>query len=196
MTKGIDSNTVLTGYAASLVAAGIQFAGRYYKSIANGLSRSEAEVLSKSGIWIVSICEIGYPTQPGYFSQAMGQANGHHSVGMAIDAGQPEGTAIYYTVDYDAPPEDLPRIEAYFRGVAEARHGYVVGVYGSGLVCSHIRQLGLAEKSWLAAPLGWRGSQYSGWDIRQTTNDTILCGVRVDLDESKGDAGGWKIDLS
>lgn len=196
MTNGIDANTVLTNRAGCLSRAGIEFVGRYYKYSDTCLKRYEAEALSRAGIWIVSIWELGLPTQARYFNRASGEAAGQHSAGLAQDAGQPAGTAIYYTVDYDADPADLMQIEEYFHGIREARHDYVIGVYGSGLVCQHIRAAGLAEKSWLAAPLGWRGSQYSDWDIRQIAVERPLCGVMVDLDESRGDGGGWRIDTS
>lgn len=196
MTKGIDSNTVLINRAGCLAKAGIQFAGRYYKYSDTCLKRDEAEALSRAGIWIVSIWELGLPTQARYFNRASGEAAGLHSAGLAQDAGQPAGTAIYYTVDYDAALSDLVQVEEYFRGIRQAKHDYMVGVYGSGLVCERIRAVGLAEKTWLAAPLGWRGSEYSWWDIRQTAVERSLCGVMVDLDESWGDGGGWRIDTS
>lgn len=191
-TRGVDANTVLTNYAGCLAGAGIRFAGRYYKDSDTCLTKPEAEALSRAGLWIVSIWEHGFPTQVGYFGRSRGLQDGHVSAIRALDAGQPQGTAIYYTVDYDADANDLPEIGQYFRAIGGIGSGYAVGVYGSGLVCNHLRATGLAEKSWLAAPLGWRGSEYDGWDIRQTAVDRRLCGVSVDLDESRGDGGGWR----
>ena len=193
MTRGLDANTVLTNQSGCLAKQSIQFAGRYYKHSDSCLQRAEAEALSRAGIWIVSIWETN-PTYPRYFTRGQGQLDGTHSLGMAIDAGQPQGTAIYYTVDYDASPSDLPQIEEYFRGIADQNSPYCVGVYGSGLVCQHVRAAGLAEVSWLAAPLEWQGSEYADWNIRQTAVNRTLCSVSVDLDVSKGNGRGWTID--
>jgi hypothetical protein len=63
----------------------------------------------------------------------------------------------------------------YFEGVAQTFANisggqpiYAVGAYGSGAVCSALKQSGLARYTWLSQSTGWQGSQaYQDWDIRQ-----------------------------
>jgi hypothetical protein len=56
----------------------------------------------------------------------------------------------------------LPFVDHYFREVnrvLKADGRYRIGVYGSGMVCSHIRGKKLAEFCWLAMSTGWPGTK-------------------------------------
>ena len=72
---------------------------------------------------------------------------------QARAVGQPNGSAIYFAVDYNAPERDIVgAVQQYFRGVraalAAAGGGsppYRVGVYGSGAVCTYMKGLQLAD---------------------------------------------------
>lgn len=196
---GLDANTVLTEHAACLAKEKIAWAGRYVKHAPTALTRAEAEALSASGLYIVTIAEIGFPTSAGHFTAARGQSDGAFAYRTARDTlRQTPGSSIYFTVDYDATEADLEGpISRYFAAVAQAfkagGDAYAIGVYGSGLTCSWLQTHMPLQYTWLAMSRGWRGSHsYTGWNICQTTRGTV-CGVDVDFDETNSHAGGWKL---
>jgi Domain of unknown function (DUF1906) len=63
----------------------------------------------------------------------------------------------------------LPYVDKYFRAVHDvfknagvdgaSGHGYKIGAYGSGLVCSHLQKQKLVDFCWLAQSTGWPGYQ-------------------------------------
>jgi hypothetical protein len=195
MGKGLDAATNCGPQAACIKAAGFTFVARYYpKGLSKSLTLSEAKQLSGAELFIVSVFETN-PTSSAYFAggNAKGVQDGQSALATAQACGQPHGTAIYFTVDFDAGSGDVAAIEAYFDGVRSVLNGvHLVGVYGSGLICSHIKGSGRAHFSWLAMSTGWAGSAgYTDFDIKQTVGESV-CGISIDVDESTGAAGGWQ----
>lgn len=187
--KGISTNRRTIDHLACLRQAGIQFIARYYSTTTQQsqkrLTLQEAQAISAAGISIVAVYEDG-PTSIGYFSASRGHLDGVNAYHTAMQLHQPKGSAIYFTVDYDATPLDIAHaISDYFKGVkqgfADAAQGgevlYEIGVYGSGSCCNWLKQhVGLAKYTWLAESTGWSGSQnYSGWDIKQSIANHDLC---------------------
>lgn len=196
MSRGIDVNQSVIGHLHALEAAGVTWIGRYVGGTKKDpLTKTEAQAISSLGLYVISIWESGYPTSVDYFSAYQGSRDGADAYHAAAQAGQPGATPIYFCVDYDAAEEDLPAIARYFRAVRlSVRPAYFVGVYGSGRVCQHLLSLGLVSHSWLAAPHGWAGyDEETPYHIRQTRNGVTVAGLEVDLDESDGNAGGWKL---
>jgi len=116
--------------------------------------------------------------------------------------GQPEGAAIYFAVDYDASAADLEGvITDYFGGIAQAfetasggQPAYPVGVYGSGCTCAWLLKHTSVSYAWLAMSRGWCGSRtFTGWNLQQSVSNGPVCGIAVDLDESNGHGGGFKV---
>lgn len=201
MGKGLDANTPLTHCAPCIRGAGYAWVGRYFKHTHSALTRAEAEAISRAGLYIVSVVEAGFPTEPGYFSLEKGKADGAFAYQFAQRLGQPHGSAIYFTVDYDAALTDLrERIIPYFQGILHAfqaassnNPAYAIGVYGSGLTCATVTKGTPATHTWLAQSRGWRQSRtFQGWNLRQGRGATV-CEVSVDTDESNGHGGGWKL---
>jgi hypothetical protein len=136
------------------------------------------------------------PTSSSYFNRKRGEQDGLHAHQYARALGQPPGTTIYFAVDYDAPVLDTEGvITEYFAGVSAALMAnsqdhivYQVGVYGSGRVCAHIKDmLALAKYSWLAESHGWAGhAAYTKPDIRQEVSSSNLCSLEG------GAAGGYE----
>lgn len=98
----------------------------------------------------------------------------------------------------------LPAVERYFRAVKSGINGkYKIGVYGSGMVCKHLRAKGLVEYCWLAMSTGWPGYKEvyasSKWSLAQ--QHTTYCKnwkfrdretARFDFNRVKGsDFGQW-----
>jgi hypothetical protein len=167
--KGLDTTVELTRYAQALREVhGFDFALRYYShNAAKNLSLGEARALSAAGLQIGVVWETS-GTHPGFFTLAQGVADGAAAHSMAVDAiGQPEGSAIYFAVDYDATRADLVGpVSDYFTGVhaglfaaGGGQQRYQVGVYGSGLCCAILREGGAAAFSWLSQSTGFAGSE-------------------------------------
>jgi len=207
MKKGFDANTDLSPFANCLLEEGYNFVCRYYNinNPSKNLTYAEANVLSSLGLDIVAVWENGFPTSSSYFSESKGIYDGtaaHQYASLIIS--QTENTPIYFAVDYDASNNDVNgAISDYFAGITKAFNQlgskYLVGVYGSGLVCRNIRSADLASYSWLAQSSGWRESKtYKDYNIKQLAekSECIELGVVTgDPDESPNDnEGSFKVN--
>jgi hypothetical protein len=202
MRRGISTNRNLATHAACLRLAGVDFAFRYYSLTTHQpekrLTRSEAEALCAAGLELGAVYEDG-PTDVSYFTEARGRQDMASAIRFAAALGQPEGTAIYFTVDYDAPSADTsgPVLD-YFQAIGDSPTPYTIGVYGSGAVCDFIKQqCPFVRYSWLAESRGWRGSKtYTGWAVQQSTSSTTLCSLvpgGYEDNQAHDDFGGFVI---
>jgi hypothetical protein len=66
--------------------------------------------------------------------------------------GQPEGSAIYFGVDYNVNRATVDPVLEYFRAIGRTvgRH-YAIGVYGNGLINRVLRQEKLVAYNWISA---------------------------------------------
>jgi len=199
IVSGIDSSSACTSSScACLKQNGITFVGRYYSRTTQipgkKLTPAEAELISSAGLELVAVYEDG-PTSYSYFSAARGTADATGALQQAAAVGQPEGSAIYFTVDYDATQSDIEgNITAYFQAIDETiADAYAVGVYGSGATCSAIFGAGLAEYAWLAQSTGWSGyTEFTEWAIKQGPEQSV-CGLNSDTDDAHGDFGSFTL---
>ncbi|HWW62719.1 MAG TPA: glycoside hydrolase domain-containing protein [Thermoanaerobaculia bacterium] len=180
------------------MSEGIGFVGRYYSRTTHitgkKLTADEAQLICNAGLLLVAVYEDG-PTSYSYFSGSRGTADAEGAMQQAEAVGQPSGSAIYFTVDYDAAEDEITgNISAYFSAIAAAlRPTYRVGVYGSGSVCSAILEAGSADLAWLAQSTGWSGySQFTGWAIKQGPEQSV-CGLNSDTDDAHGEFGAFTI---
>ncbi len=198
MSRGLDANQNLAPHAKCIKDLDYLFCARYIKRSPSALTHAEAVALSTAGLYIVSVVEIGSPTSAGYFSHTRGVEDGDFAFSYARDhLKQPTGSALYFTVDYNAALADLKGpVTEYFKGILSVlpvTPSYHVGVYGSGLCCSTILKGTAVTHSWLSMSKGWRGSRsFTGWNINQLVGETV-CEVSVDTDVSNGSAGGWRL---
>ena len=199
VVNGVDASSACTSTTIScLQSEGISFVGRYYsrttKIEGKKLTASEAALLSAAGLQIVAVYEDG-PTSYAYFSEDRGAADAEGALLQAEAVGQPAGSAIYFTVDYDASADEIAdQITAYFVALNTTLTGsYIVGVYGSGAVCSAITKAGLAQLAWLAQSTGWSGySEFTAWAIKQGPEKAV-CGLNSDTDVAHGDFGAFTV---
>ena len=201
MPKAFDTYQAqhVAACAAQIKAAGYTSCGLYYfesSAFKQLLTREVAEALTEAGLYVFAVYENGRPTNGGYFDAARGRYDGQVAAEKALAAGQPAGTPVYFAVDYDASQGDLLGIAAYFEALRPALQadGYQAGVYGSGLVCRHLTEAGLVEKTWLSQSRGFQGYHefLPHADILQGPS-THLFGMDVDTDETNGNAGGWQV---
>jgi len=193
MIIGVDASRDCSSIAKALTSDGRQFVCRYYaNSGKKRLSLAELQVLNSSGLKVVVVWEDGYPTKPSYFSYTKGVDDGTSAYNDALQIGQPTGSPIYFAVDYDASDSDLAGvINDYFKGIVQglrvASQGgmeHAIGVYGSGATCAYILRRGLVTYSWVAMSTGWRGHDFSEWNIRQSQGSSYG-EIDVDFDEAQ-----------
>ena len=203
MGQGFDVNQPVGSHAFAIAERGYTFVGRYGGPVkaAHGiaLTKAEAEQLSAAGLYIVSIWENGFPTEPGYFTGYQGAKDGHAATEYFEAVGQPKDTLIYFTVDCDvAAAVVLEYARSFQAAVKEA--GYLAGVYGSGPVCEALLRAGIAHCAWLGQSKGWGGP--GAWqefadsgkaNLIQHATTTLPVVGEVDLDTSYGKAGGWTL---
>lgn len=174
------------------------------------LELPEAEALSANGIQIGVVFQ-QRQNQAADFSDLKGFAAGRSAFRQAQNSiGQPAGSGIYFSVDFDASTSEINNnIIPYFEGVKRAfseesggNPAYRVGVYGSGLTSSRLRQRELIDLTWLAMSRGFRGTkqaiQAGEFNLNQIPPDSHLCGLGVDFNETNPDGrdfGSFTIDV-
>jgi hypothetical protein len=196
---GLDcTNRCTADVAQQLKDNAYQFVGRYYsrttKIDGKKLTRDEALTISKAGLQLVAVYEDG-PTNYAYFSADRGTQDAKGAVDQAVAVRQPQGTAIYFTVDYDAKASEIAgEITNYFKAINQAIGSqFVVGVYGSGATCQAMLSAGLAKLAWLSCSTSWSGTKtFTGWAIKQGNPKTIL-GLNADPDQATENLGGFVV---
>jgi hypothetical protein len=114
--------------------------------------------------------------------------------------GAPQGAAIYFACDQDFSTAQIASwVLPYFDEIADSFNDrfYRIGVYGSGAVCTAVKDAGLADLTWEAQSKGW--ASYSAWlgkaDMVQGA-ETKIAGLDVDADMAHGDIGDYAPDFS
>lgn len=134
------------------------------------------------------------------FSDQKGFAAGRRAYRHAQEnVGQPAGSGIYFSVDFDAGNSEIrDNVAPYFEGVKRAFEQesggtpeYRVGAYGSGLVCTALTGRGLIELTWLAMSRGFRGTRDAlragEFHLAQRAPATTLCRLGVDFNDPNPD---------
>jgi len=198
----IDTPANTTPKLPCLKSKGVTTVIRYY-NFSNSpqlphkrLEVPEAQALAASGMQIAVVFQQGQNSAPA-FSDAKGFAAGVAAFGQARNKiGQPAGSGIYFSVDFDASTTEInQRVVPFFQGVRRAFDqesgggpSYRVGVYGSGLVSSILTSRGLIELTWLAMSRGFRGTkealQAGEFHLAQVPPEKLLCGLDVDFNEA------------
>lgn len=156
-----------------------------------GLTPTEVLSIQHAGLSIVSIWE-GNPTSAAYFTVAQGHRDAKDALTDANWVGQPEGSAIYWTVDYDAQDGDLSAIVDYFTSVREAIGSrYKVGAYGSARVIEALSN-SHAKPDFLWQTLAWSEGVVSPLaTLYQSEVAQSLAGINVDIDAAYRSPGWW-----
>lgn len=176
---------------AALVAAGKRFACRYLShDPGKNLSAAEAQRLHAAGIAVVSNWEATSTGPRGGSNQ--GVADARDAAAQHAAFGGPADRPIYFSVDWNVQPHELPAVDAYFRGVASVLGLARTGAYGGEYVIAHLFDTHLIRWGWQT--YAWSG----GWDgraqLQQYRNGVRLGGADVDLDRATTvDYGQWPI---
>lgn len=193
----IDTNRRTTSHLKCLKKAGVDTIIRYYARFRaqpqKRLTLEEAEAILASGIKIAVVCQSS-GDNASYFTKKMGMQDGVYARNYGASViGQPDGSAIYFSVDYDAPQDEIDdNIVPYFESIAESFEPsvnlpeYSIGCYGNGAVCKTLLDAGLVKYTWLSQStghLGHKAFKKSGrWTLFQNL-PSDLCSIGVDVDE-------------
>ncbi len=198
--KVIDTNHDCTRHLSALKAVGIETIIRYDNRLnpagEKQVKPAEARAIAAAGMRLGIVYE-GAGDQAGQFSDGIGYLDAKYSRDQAAKRGQPDGSAVYFAVDFDANPLQIRlNVIPYFQGVKRAfaeDNGLPklrTGVYGSGLSCRSVTEAGLADLAWVSCSTGWTESHVylaSGkWNLRQHVPQTVA-GIDTDPNDINPD---------
>ncbi|MBB2482342.1 DUF1906 domain-containing protein [Bacillus sp. APMAM] len=193
MAKGLDCATKLTAASSkSLKTAGFDYAARYLPtSDWKGLTKEEVKAIQDAGLKLISIFEKN-SIKASYFTLDQGIADAKEAEGYAKLLGQPKGTAIYFTVDYDALTNDMAAIKQYIAGLNRTLVDYEVGIYGSYSVMVAVK--GLVKYYWQTN--AWSSGKVADFiHMYQNKNDARVSGIGIDFDDIKKEPGAWNVEV-
>jgi len=203
----IDTPWNTTRYLSCLSEQKVKTIIRYYnrnnsrRLCEKKLTLPEARAISNKGMNIAVVFQ-QRQNQIADFNYEKGRRAGKEAYDYAKkEIGQPEGSAIYFAVDFDARENQVKNeISRFFEGIRDAFKAidgnpkYKVGAYGSGLVCTTLKAKGLSEFTWLSMSRGFHGTrkairdhkydllQYPPRKICKMSNRTICESYRKFLD--------------
>jgi len=211
----IDTTSNTRSSISCLLSQGVQTVIRYYNFSNSStfpekrLELAEAEILTANGLRIGVVFQQRQDRATD-FGQSNGIAAGRRAYRHAKDnIGQPAGSGIYFSVDFDARADEIrDAIVPYFGAVKQAfteESGgvpeYRIGAYGSGLVCKTLTAAGLIELTWLAMSRGFQGTREAlaagEFHLSQRSPATTLCGLGVDFNDNnpaRPDFGGFRLE--
>jgi Domain of unknown function (DUF1906)/Bacterial SH3 domain len=211
----IDTPFMTTSRIPCLKSQGVATVIRYYNFSNSStfpnkrLELAETEAVAANGLEIAVVFQ-QRQNSASDFSDLNGFAAGRAAFRHAQHSiGQPGGSGIYFSVDFDAGNNEIRNnIIPYFQGVRRAfeQEGggnaqYRVGVYGSGLVSTTLTNEGLIELVWLAMSRGFRGTRDAldagAFNLAQLPPARTLCGISVDFNDpnpNRPDFGPFTID--
>jgi uncharacterized protein (TIGR02594 family) len=173
MQEIIDVASDVTDFASGLANAGVKTVIRYYNNNNTSshpsklLTQRELNALHDAGLSVAVVFEQrgGATGDISDLTKETGDRDAQQALDLATERKQPEGSAIYFAVDFDfIKSPDLQHITDYFREVRRVFTGkYLVGVYGSGKVGQHLKETdppkGLVDHIWLSASTGFAGTE-------------------------------------
>jgi hypothetical protein len=185
----IDTAEDCTRFIPALKSAGIKAVIRYddRKSKWKQVKEPELRALAKAGLKVGIVYE--HVAKPS--GMALGFADAAYSLKLAAER-QPEGSAIYFAVDYDPSATQIRNdILPYFRGVyrafKESKRTYRVGAYCSGLCADALRKEFPEILIWITCSMGFAGSREwvkaQKYDLWQTKCDVMFKGLDCDFDK-------------
>ena len=155
---------------------------------AKTLTRDEIKRLQAKGFSIGIVFQHCNQRLTTFLDKTRAAYDADRTIELATTLAQPKGTTIFFAADFDAAPTHIGRIKTYFRTVAAAmkRHGYRIGGYGNGYVCSQLKADKLISSCWLSQSTGFLGSHAyqarDDWDVQQCATRAPFKGSSVHFD--------------
>ena len=207
-----DCATKLTATTAkTLYDNGYRYVGRYLTKVPGGLDKDitaeEAQIILDAGLNFFPIYQtVG--TKEEYFTAEQGASDANAAIEAARKLGVPNGTVIYFAVDFDATDVNITNsVLPYFAKVHETMEKsiYKTGVYGVRNVCTRVSNKGYAESSFVSnlssgfsgnlgfpMPDNWAFDQFATIDVGEGDG-----AISIDKDGFSGrDTGVRELDPS
>jgi len=188
---GVDYAWSRPSSPQDLRAAGYTFVARYlsYDTTGKNLTAAEAQSLFSAGIDVVANWEWDATDALDGYSTGVNDATEAQALAQAC--GMPGDRPIYFSVDFDATPQQQSAIDSYFDGVASVIGLSRVGAYGGYYVIQRLFDDGKIKWGWQT--YAWSGGQ---WDSRaqlwQIQNGATVAGASCDIDQAEADDfGQW-----
>lgn len=153
-----DCSTILnSNKATALYDAGYRYVGRYLTGTVGGttskaMTRDEIKSIFAAGLNIFPIFQEGTPSLDRYTKEE-GLVEGKKAYKAALALGIPQGTIIYFAIDYDVTDAQVTYVKNYFKGINQIfnqSNFYQVGIYGPRNVCSKVCTANLAKSSFVS----------------------------------------------
>src|SRR5690606_11135297 len=142
------------------------------------LTPAEAHELAEAGLALVSVYQARM-NRIDDFTLENARRDAEVAAEHAEQVGQPFQTPIYFAVDFDATPPDIPTLKAYFQTVTEILSGrYYVGVYGTNNTCNALSPF--IAFTWQT--YAWSNNHlFPEANMYQLLNGANVCGGNNDL---------------
>jgi predicted chitinase len=200
VSPAVDTDTNVTRYLPTLAAAGVTAVGRYYSvNKSKLLTLTEAEAITNAGLSIFAVYEDG--NDPTKFTANLGTFQAEQALICAREVGQPQGSTIYFAVDFDCTATQFQQqITPFFTAINAVFAGqgfpFKIGVYGSGLVCQGLLAAGLCSYTWLTNSTGFQGYQHfyasKRWNLAQHL-PKYYGKLQADPNETGADFGAFRV---
>lgn len=199
--------------AQTLVNEGYKIIGRYLTNVPGGLNKrlqpGELQTIFNAGLCVYPIFQESH-ANANYFSHNQGYEDYQKAFKAAASYGFPEGTTIYFAVDFDVLGHEISNaIIPHFIGLNEAKNDmgnqYNIGIYGPRNACIQVSDRGLAKYSFVSGlSTGFSGNLGyplpNNWSFDQISTITIGSGsgaINIDNNINSGrDSGASFIDDS
>lgn len=199
--------------AQTLVDEGYIIIGRYLTNVEGGLNKrlqpGELQTILNAGLSVYPIFQEAH-SNINNFSRNTGYEDYQNAFRAAASYGFPEGTTIYFAVDFDVLGHEITNaVVPHFTGLNEAKNDmgnqYNIGIYGPRNACIQVSERGLADYSFVSGlSSGFSGNLGfplpSNWAFDQISTITIGAGsgqINIDNNINSGrDLGASIIDDS
>lgn len=183
-TKGFDTATQLTAVEAKgAVTAGYTTVGRYTVGGTKFMTAPELDGLRAAGLKLFPIHQ-RFNNTAAVMTEANGRLHGIEAIERCRTLGLPNGSLVYFSVDFDADGETIAGpVADYFRGVKASMETassttYKVGIYGTRNACAQVLHMGYAEKAFVAGmSTGFSGNMGfpmpADWEFNQILEITV-----------------------
>ena len=205
-----DCATKLTATTAKMLYNnGYRYVGRYLTKVPGGLDKDitleEAKIILDAGLNFFPIYQtVG--TKKEYFTAEQGISDANAAIEAARKLGIPNGTIIYFAVDFDAYDEHITNyVIPYFAKVHEIMEKsiYKTGIYGVRNACTRVSNKGYACSSFVSnlssgfsgnlgfpMPDNWAFDQFATVNVIEGSNS-----ISIDKDGFSGrDEGVRRLD--
>lgn len=176
---------------SSCVQAGYSLVGQYLGG-ANATSPAYVQQVTEANAGLFSIWEVGARAAANGAGQGVIDAQAALTRARAL--GQPKGSVIYFTADFQPASDEMANVVGYFRATSTAvrQDGYLGGAYGGTETLNAVQ--GIVDVGWQSN--AWTNGVQLPWvAMRQRLQQTTVAGTTCDIDDViNPPVGAWNLN--